>query len=494
MEFWAEIRRKVLAEGVSRREIIRQTGLHWETLRKILKYSRPPGYRRRQPASKPKIGPYLDRIRQIIISDQDQPRRQRHTAKRIWERLREEGFTGGYTLVKDAVREIQATRQEVFMPLVHRPGEAQADFGHAVVRMDGRLIKAAFFVIVLPHSDVFFVMAFPRECTETFWAGHVQAFAFFGFVPRRISYDNAKVQVAGILGPRKRQLTQGFQQLISHYLFAPQFCLVRRANEKGVAEGVVKYTRLNFFVPVPEVRDFDELNRYLRDRCQAELSRRLRGKTVTKAGLLAEDQAAGLALPESPFDGCRTTSAFASSESLVRFDRNDYSVPVDYAHRQLIIRADWKQVTLCYYQQEVATHARCWERERHIFNPLHYLRLVQRKPGSLDYARPLEELQLPMCFETLRRVLEGRRPDGTREYIRVLRLLENHPVESVAQAIEKALSQCLYDRDGIASFLPHTAPWGQTTFRLAGREHLRYVKVMDNEVSTYCQLLAGGVL
>ena len=122
------------------------------------------------------------------------------------------------------------------------------------------------------------------------------------------------------------------------------------------------------------------------------------------------------------------------------------------------------------------------------------MRLVQRKPGSLDYARPLEDLQLPACFETLRRVLEARRPDGTREYIRVLRLLENHSIEAVAQAIEKALSQCLYDRDGIASFLPHTAPWGQTTFRLAGREHLRYVKVMDNEVSTYCQLLAGGVL
>jgi transposase len=494
MESWAEIRRKVLVEGVSRREILRQTGLHWDTLHKILTHSRPPGYRRRHPASKPKIGPYLDRIRQIIASDKDQPRRQRHTAKRIWERLREEGFTGGYTIVKDAVREIQATRQEVFMPLIHRPGEAQADFGQALVRMNGRLVKVAFFVMVLSHSDVFFVMAFPRECTETFWAGHVQALAFFGFVPRRISYDNAKVQVAGIIGPRKRQLTQGFQQLISHYLFAPHFCLVRRANEKGVAEGVVKYTRLNFFVPVPEVRDFDELNRHLRDRCRAELNRRLRGKTATKAALRAEDQAAGLALPEDPFDGCRQTSAFASSESLVRFDSNDYSVPVDYAHRQLILRADWKRVTLCCHRQEVATHTRCWERERQIFNPLHYLRLIQRKPGSLDYARPLEDLQLPVCFETLRRLLEARRPEGTREYIRVLRLLENHPLEAVAQAIQKALPQCLYDRDGIAQFLPPAPPWGQTTFRLAGREHLRYVKVTGNEVRAYRQLLAGGVL
>ena len=133
-------------------------------------------------------------------------------------------------------------------------------------------------------------------------------------------------------------------------------------------------------------------------------------------------------------------------------------------------------------------------RERQIFNPLHYLRLVQRKPGSLDYARPLEDLQLPACFETLRRLLEARRPEGTREYIRVLRLLENHPLETVTLAIEKALPQALYDRDGIAQFLPPAPPWGQTTFRLAGREHLRYVKVTGNDVRAYRQLLAGGVL
>ena len=493
MEQWLEIRRRVLVEGVSKRQIMRETGLHWDTLEKMLRYSSPPGYRRSKVVRKPKIGPYLDRIRQIIESDKDLPRRQRHTAKRLWERLQEEGFAGGYTIVKDAIREIKTTRQEVFMPLVHRPGEAQVDFGQALVCMAGRLRKVLFFVMVLPHSDGFFVMSFPRECTETFWAGHAQAFEFFGFVPRRISYDNAKVQVASIMGPRERNFTQGFQQLMSHYLFEPHFCLVRRANEKGVVEGVVKYTRLNFFVPVPQVQDFDELNHYLRERCQADLERRLRGQTAPKRQLLAEDHVAGLELSTPSFDCSRKTSCFANSESLVRFDTNDYSVPVDYAHRPIVIQADWRQVRLYHDHRQIAEHARCWERERQVFNPLHYLRLVQRKPGSLDYAQPLVDLKLPDCFSQLRRILEANHPDGVREYIGVLRLLEDHRLDEVSLAIRRALQQRVICRDGIAQFLPDTEPWEYTTFRLDGREHLRLIQISDNDVSTYSQLLAGGV-
>ena len=160
------------------------------------------------------------------------PRKQRHTAKRIWERLRADGFTGGYTVVKDAVRELTQKNQEVFVPLVHRPGEAQVDFGHALAKVNGRLRKVAFFVMALADSDASFVMAFERECTETFWEGHVRAFEFF-------KGDNTKVAVSKILG-KERRLTQGFLQLESHYLFDHHFCRVARGNEKGVVEGQVK--------------------------------------------------------------------------------------------------------------------------------------------------------------------------------------------------------------------------------------------------------------
>ncbi len=205
MDQWLRIRQLVLIQGVSKRQIIRETGMHWRTLQKILNYSKPPGYRRGQAPEKPKIGPYLSRIGQILESDKQVPRKQRHTAKRIWQRLgQEEGFGGGYTIVKDAVRRLKKRGQEVFMPLVHRPGHGQAEFGLALARIGGKLQKVAFFVMALPFSDAFFVMAFSRECTETFWEGHVRAFAFFEGVLLGISYDNNKVCVSKIIGPRER--------------------------------------------------------------------------------------------------------------------------------------------------------------------------------------------------------------------------------------------------------------------------------------------------
>jgi len=228
MEQWLEIRKRVLREGVSKRQILRETGMHWTTLEKILQHSSPPGYQRTKAPDKPRIAPYLERIHEILEQDKYAHRKQRHTAKRIWERLQEDGFTGGYTIVKDAVREIKRTSREVYMPLKHPPGEAQVDFGYAAVKMAGVLRKIAFFVMALPHCDAFFVKAYERECTETFWDGHVQAFAFFGGVPKRISYDNSRVMVSKIIGPRERELTAGFKQLVSHYLFDAHFCLVRR--------------------------------------------------------------------------------------------------------------------------------------------------------------------------------------------------------------------------------------------------------------------------
>ena len=252
MEKWCSIRQRVLREGVSIRQIQRETGLHFTTIKKILEHSPPPEFQ--CPARpQPKIGPYLDRISDILKADRELPKKQRHTAKRIFERLREEGYTGGYTQVKEAVRERKRISQEVFVPLIHRPGEAQADFGEALVKMDGVLRKVMFFAMALPSSDAMFIVTYPRECTETFQDGHVRAFAFFGGVPRRISYDNAKTSVSQIVGARTRKLTDGFLQLQSHYLFEEHFCRVARPNEKGIVEGVVKYARQNYFVPVPEV-------------------------------------------------------------------------------------------------------------------------------------------------------------------------------------------------------------------------------------------------
>ena len=239
MEQWCEIRQRVLRDGESIRQIQRETGLHFDTIKKILAHPTPPAFR--TPVRvKPKLGPYLERIAAILDSDRELPRKQRHTAKRIFERLRDEGYSGGYTQVKEAVRELKRSGGEVFVPLVQEPGEAQVGFGYALVKLAGSLSKVAFFALELPYSDAMFIAAYPRECTETFQDGHVRAFGFLQGVPRRIGYDNARTSVAQITGARRRKLTTGFLQLQSHYLFDECFCRVGRPNEKGVVEGIVE--------------------------------------------------------------------------------------------------------------------------------------------------------------------------------------------------------------------------------------------------------------
>jgi transposase len=495
MKQWTEIRGKVLRDGVSKRAILRETGMHWRTLEKVLQYSEPPGYRIKEERDKPKLGAFLRRIEEILESDKELPKKQRHTAKRIYERLKEESYEGKYTVVREAVRQISRLSQEVFMPLVHRPGEAQADFGYALARISGELRKLAFFVMVLPYSDAFFVMAFERECTESYWEGHIRAFDFLGGVPRRISYDNSTVMVSKIIGSHQRQLTYGFLQLQSHYLFESHFCRVNRPNEKGVAEGVVKYTRLNFFVPVPEARDLEELNGRLWERCREDLKRRVRGKGGVKSELLAEDQAAFLPFPAAPFDACRKQSTAASSLSLVRFDNNDYSVPVRYAHHPIVVKGYVDRVEFYHKGERVAVHRRSWSKEGVFFNYQHYLALLEKKPGSLDHALPLADLDLPECFDILRRRLElnhEQEGEGIREYIRVLRLLEDHSVAKLRQAVEKALRIGALSRDAISLFLVREQPWQHTTFRLEGREHLCYVTVAQPDISVYRVLLSEG--
>jgi transposase len=493
MDQWIELRRKIHNEDVSLRQLERETGFHRKTLRKIRDHSQPPGYRRSVPVEKTKIGPYLGRIEVILKKDKEADhKKQYHTAKKIWEILQSEGFTGGYTIVKDAVREITKTSKDVFMPLSQRPGEAQVDFGQAVIKFNGILKKVMFFVMSMVHSDALFVMAFPRECTEAFMEAHVRAFDFFGCVPHRISYDNTRIAVTKILLHHQRHYTAAFKRLISHYLFEPHFCNVRRPNEKGIVEGGVKYSRLNFMVPVPDVSDYDALNRLLRDCCQSDLDRILRGKqSLTKRQLLTEDRAAAMELPDLAFEYRQTASTFAGSQSLVRYDTNDYSVPVSSAHHAVTVKASVRFIEVYRQDTQIAKHCRCWERERQIFNPLHYLELLERKPGSLDHARPLEDWHLPECFDTYRRCLESHREHGTQDYIRILLLLKTYSLMQIAKAITKALNCRIYDFHAIQQFLLTAEDYAFTTFSLAGREHLRRIVVQKTDVAVY-GTLAGG--
>lgn len=377
------------------------------------------------------------------------------------------------------------------MPLEHRPGRAQVDFGQALVRIGGRLTKAHFLVMVLPYSDATFVMAFPRECTETFWEGHVRAFEFFNGVPVLILYDNTRIAVMVGVG-KERKLTEVFLQLRSHYLFEEKFCRVRRANEKGVVEGMVKFTRLNFFVPVPQAESWEELNEMLATQCREDLERKLRGKEATKKELLLQECLRPL--PKTPFEACRKTSTTSSSLSLIRFDDNDYSVPVRWAHHPLVVKGYCDRVEIYHKQQKVAEHKREWERERVLLDPLHYLALLERKRGALDDARPLEHWKLPECFATLRRALEQKKGDqGTRDYIGVLRLLEKHSLEKLRKAVEKTLAINAAGLDVVEQMLLPQPDMRLARFNLDGHPHLKGVRVEAPDLTAYRNLMSGGV-
>ena len=228
-----------------------------DTVRKMLSHPVPPGYRRKRPPHRPKLESYTGVIEGIL---EDRPERagdvfmlkkQRHTAKRIFERLKKEhGFDGGYTIVKDYVRERRTVVREMFVPLEH-PLHAQCDFGQAWATIGGKKRRVHYFVMSLPHSDGIFIKAYPAETTEAFCDGHVSAFAFLGGVPQRILYDNSKIAVAKILGGGRRKRTSTFTELQSHYLFSDRFGRVGKGNDKGIVEGMVGYGRRNFLVPIP---------------------------------------------------------------------------------------------------------------------------------------------------------------------------------------------------------------------------------------------------
>lgn len=255
----------------------------------------------------------------------------------------------------------------------------------------------------------------------------------------------------------------------------------------------MKFTRLNFFVPVPQVRDMAALNTHLHQRCTEDQQRRLRGQKGTKAELLVEDQKTSLPLPATAFDACRKLLTRASSLSLVRLDGNDYSVPVRWAHHPIVAKGYCDQVVLCADGSEVARHARIWDDEQVCFEPLHYLALLETKPGALDHARPLAGWTLPECFALLRRRLEAERDgDGTREYIKVLRLLEKHPLPKLREAVESALRVGAITRDAVAQFLYPREDWRATLFSLDGHPHLRHVRVATANLAAYRELVGGA--
>jgi len=433
--------RRAWRDGKSIRQIAKEFALSRITIRKVLKHPEPNTLPRSRSA--PRLGRFHGIIDQILADDEDAPRKQRHTAMRIFLRLRDEhGYLGGYAQVQRYVRRHRRSRRETFIPLGHHPGQRlEADFGHIHLDFpDGRKL-VPFLVATWAYSNAPFVLALPFERTEAVLEGMVAAFEFFSAVPKEVWWDNPKTVATLIQKGRERQLHPRYAALASHYLFNAQFCMPARGNEKPDAEGTVKAVQRRFATPVPCVANLDELNAFFRNRCEAEKERTVQslfGPFVIKDHL-AEDLAAATPLPKHRFDPCVIHPAVAVDKyQTVAFDANRYSVPRRLAFGMVAVKGYVDRVEIVAQCQVVATHARSLEKHTMVLDPMHYLATLERKPGALDHAPVFRDWKLPACFAEFRAALEEHHGHlaGSRRFARVLELLGEHPMTRVSQAIE----------------------------------------------------------
>ena len=493
VELYRQVRHSVRIEGLSRRETGRRFGLDPRTVAKMLAFSVPPGYRRSRPPARPKLDPFVGIIDQILEDDKGRPVKQRHTSKRIFERLRDEhGYGGGLTIVKDYVLGQRQRSREMFVPLRHDPGHAQADFGEALAVIGGVERKIHFFAMDLAHSDAGFVQAYPAETTEAFCAGHVAAFDFFGGVPQSILYDNTRIAVARILGDGRRQRTRVFSELQSHYLFADRFGRPGKGNDKGKVEGLVGLIRRNYLVPLPHAASFDALNEDLLTACRRRLDDRLRGHDETIGERMARDLAAFNDLPPTPYDACEKQAGRVSSLSLVRYRGTDYSVPTAYGHREVVVRGYVHEVVISCGAETIARHVRSYEREDFVFDPLHYLALLEQKINALDQAAPLTGWELPEAFTTLRRLLEARMgKQGKREFVQVLRLMEVFRVDDVAAGVRDAIDRGVIGFDAVKHLVLCRIERRPPRLDMTVYPYLPHASVALTSARTYLDLLTG---
>ena len=319
----------------------------------------------------------------------------------------------------------------------------------------------------------------------------MSALAFLGGVPQGILYDNTKLAVSKILGDGRRQRTRAFTGLQSHYLFEDRFGRPGKGNDKGKVEGLVGYMRRNFLVPVPSFESFDALNAYLEQRCLERMDAQLRGHTETIGQRMERDLDALLPLPPVAYDACDKQASRVSSLSLVRYRTNDYSVPVAYGYRDVLVRGYVGAVVISCGTEVIARHPRSYERDDFVYDPIHYLPLLERKPGALDQAAPLQGWALPEEFGTLRRLLEsrmGRR--GKREFVQVLRLLETFSQLEVHAAVKDAIHLGSLSFDAVKHLVLRRLE-GPPRLDLELYPYLPRVRVGTTSAKEYMTLLSG---
>ncbi len=456
-DVWASIRLLHLRQGKSKSWIARELGISRNTVAKYLKDCDAPKYRVTQPRGKPIADKWKEYARIILEEDRGAPRKQKHTAKRLYERLvAEHQYTGSYRTVRSMVAEIKnKAGGNLGLPLLFDPGkDAQVDFGESYADIAGVRTKLQVFEMRLNYSRKKFVMAVMSANMESFMEAHVRAFEFFGGIPERLTYDNLGLAVVRVGKGKERTLTKKFQELKGFYAFKSNFCTVglEGAHEKGGVEGGIGYSRRNWLVPVPKVGSLEELNANLKGRCISDGERTVAGEPETIDIAFAREKPALLSLPERRFDaGTARGGVIPDSYQTVIYESNRYSVPHKYVGKPLRVRAYMDRIVIAVGAEMVAQHSRVYEKHRYILAPEHYLDQLERKPHAVPYARPLLQTQWPDGYWNFykRLVEEKGSSDGGRDFVRILRCHMQHGTALTAQAIQESAKLGRFSADAV---------------------------------------------
>lgn len=489
-----------------------------------------PTYRRTQPRRAPVFGSFQARVDELLRQNERLPRKQRYTARKIFETLVTEGYGGSESRARLHVSKYRKAQHvpPLFIPLEFEPGkDAQVDWGEAIAVIAGERCTVQLFIMRLNYSRRSFVMAFPSQKQETFFAGHVAAFQHFGGVPQRISYDNLRTAIdpgnAGssigsftsvssvrpMVEGRVRREQRAFVAFRSHYLFESHFCTPGQGHEKGGVEHSVGFSRRNFLVPIPNVASFEALNAFLLSECLRDDQRRVHRQPTTIKEAWEQERAQLRPLPPYQYECCVyeccvTTSARLTPYSQVIFETNRYSVPVEQARREVLVKAYPFHIDILDPNPEpnqpglpglpglLARHPRCYQREQDVLEPLHYLPLLAHRPGAFDYAKPLRRWRTswPPSYDKMVALLREKWPEGrgVREFVRILQLHQDYPSSLVERAVEQALSYGCVHFDGVSHCLgqlitPDTARpmlTGLDLVKLAEHPNLQHLQAIGN--------------
>jgi transposase len=434
------IRHKVLVEGHGIRRVAAELGICRNTIRKYLRESRPRRQQLRR-RSRPVWERVEPRLQELLA--EWEPRttlKQRLTAARLHQQLSSEGYQVSASLLQSYLREHRRQRQEVYIPLIHRPGEeAQVDFFEVVVEVDGQWLKVWEFLLRLMYSGREFAWLYERCDQLAFLDGHVRAFAYLEGVVRRCVYDNLKPAVRRIVGVQ-RVLSERFLALVSHYLFEPDFARVGEGHDKGGVESRGKAIRLQHLTPIPRGDSLTTVSQTLLRQLEQAFSTRRSADGSSANELWAVERQQLLPLPTVPFEVCRTQLVEVSSQSLVRVEGAWYSVPARWARLQATAHVGVEQVRLVCLGESV-THPRVRGGQRRVLYR-HYLPELARKPKAVRQVAPELVAELGEPWGAVWRLLSA--AHGEREAARVLARLVGavgeHGEEKVTRALAAALS------------------------------------------------------